>query len=87
MELDSHEELDDHWRVQAGKIKRREVVLGPASRVPRRDLEQGGGAGLQLLLNSCSTDIVCVTLLRTAQLKQQLAEYISCFALARFPPP
>ena len=41
---------------------------------PRRDQEQGGGAGprkldnllLQLFLDSCSTDIVFVTLFRTA---------------------
>ena len=46
---------------------------GP-SREPRRDQEPGDGAGLgkldnlllQLFLNSCSTDIVLVTLLRTA---------------------
>ena len=46
---------------------------GP-SREPRRDQEPGDGAGLgkldnlllQLFLNSCSTDITFVTLLRTA---------------------
>ena len=50
-----------------GEIKRREVA-GP-SREPRRDQEQGGGAGLRkldypllhLFLNSCATDIVLVT--------------------------
>ena len=43
-------------------------------RQPRREQEEGGGAGvrkldnhlLQLFLDSCSTDIVFVTLLRTA---------------------
>ena len=107
MELDSHEELDNHLRVQArsraalsrrvgqsfagpGEIKRREVSwtlmkswtiicgsrrdlqegggAGP-SRVPRRDQEQGSGAGLgksnnpllQLFLDSCSANIVFVT--------------------------
>ena len=61
---------------------------GP-SRKPRRDQEQGGEARLgklhnvllQLFLNSCSTDIVFVTLLRTA-IEKQLAEHTSCFALA-----
>ena len=46
---------------------------GP-SREPRRDQEPGDGAGLgkldnlllQLFLNSCFTDTVCVTLFRTA---------------------
>ena len=50
-----------------GEIKRREVELDPQ---PRRDHEQGGGAGLpkldffrfELLLNSSATDIVLVTL-------------------------
>ena len=61
---------------------------GP-SRKPRRDQEQGGEARLgklhnvmlQLFLNSCSTDILFVTLLRTA-VEKQLAEHTSCFALA-----
>ena len=49
------------------KIKSRQVELDPQ---PRRDHEQGGGAGLRkldffrfgLLLNSSATDIVFVTL-------------------------
>ena len=56
---------------------RRDQELGGGagpSKEPRRDQELGGGAGLgkldnlllQLFLNSCSTDIVLVTLLRTA---------------------
>ena len=55
------------------EIKRREVELDPQES-PGRDQEQGGGAGLrkldypllQLFLNSSATDIVLVTLLRTA---------------------
>ena len=55
-----------HYRVP-GEIKRREVELDPQ---PRRDHEQGGGAGLRkldffrigLFLNSSATDIVFVTL-------------------------
>ena len=54
-----------------GEIKRREVELDPQ---PRRDHEQGGGAGLRkldffrfgLFLNSAATDIVLVTLPSTA---------------------
>ena len=73
-ELDSHEELDNHLRVQARS--RGGGGAGP-SREPRRDQEQGGGAGLrkldnlllQLFLNSFSTDIVFVTLLCTIQTK------------------
>ena len=49
------------------EIKRKEVELDPQ---PRRDHEQGGGAGLRkldffrlgLLLNSSATDTVFVTL-------------------------
>ena len=55
------------------EIKRREMELDPQES-PRRDQEQGGGAGLrkldcpllQLFPNSCATDIVLATLLRTA---------------------
>ena len=51
-----------------GEIKRREVELDPQVR-PRRDHEQGGGAGwrkldffrFELFLNSSATDIVSVT--------------------------
>jgi len=51
-----------------GEIKSREVELDPP---PRRDNEQGGGAGLRkldflrfrLLRNSSATDIVFVTVL------------------------
>ena len=32
------------WRVQAGEIKRREVMLDPQLRDPRRDQEQGRGS-------------------------------------------
>ena len=50
-----------------GEIKSREVELDPQ---PRRDHEQGGGAGLRkldffrvrLFLNSSATDIVFMTL-------------------------
>ena len=60
------EETDNYTRVP-GEIKRREVEL---DREPRRDHEQGGGAGLrklhffcfELFLNSSATDIVLVTL-------------------------
>ena len=56
----------DHYRVP-GEIRRSEVELDPQ---PRRDHEQGGGAGLQkldffcfrLFLNSSAMDIVFVTL-------------------------
>ena len=59
-----------------GEIKRREVELDPQ---PRRDHEQGGGAGLRkldffrfrLFLNSSATDIVLV-IAQARQLKQQL---------------
>ena len=49
--------LDFHLRVQAIKIKSREVELGS---------ESWTCLLLQLFLNSCATDIVLVTLLRTA---------------------
>ena len=57
-----------------GEIKRREGGGAGPSTEPRRDQQRGGGAGLrkveslllQLFLNSCATDIVFVTLLRTA---------------------
>ena len=65
-ELDSHEELNYHLRVQARS--RGGGGAGP-SRQPTRDQEQGGGAGfrkldyplLQLFLNDCATDSVFVT--------------------------
>ena len=55
-----------HYRVP-GDIKRREVELDPQ---PKRDHEQGGGAGLrkleffrfELFVNSSAKDIVFVTL-------------------------
>ena len=58
--------VSEHYRVP-GEIKRREVELDPQ---PRRDHEQGGGAGLRkldffhfgLFLNSSATDTVFVTL-------------------------
>ena len=48
----------------------------------RRDQEEGGGAGprrllLPLFLNSCATDIVLVTQLRTA-VETAIAEYTTC---------
>ena len=46
-ELDSHEEVRLSF-AGPGEIKRREVVLDPSS-WPRRDQEQGGGAGLRML--------------------------------------
>ena len=60
------EETDNYTRVP-GEIKRREVELDPQ---PRRDHEQGGGAGLrkldffrfELFLNSSAMVIVFVTL-------------------------
>ena len=66
------------------------TLTGP-SREPRRDQEQGGGAGLRnwtsfasvvLLLNSCATDIVLVTLLSTA-VETAVAKYTSCYAMAK----
>ena len=41
---------------------------------------------LQLFPNSSATDIVFVTLLRTA-VETAIAEYSSCFAMARSPLP
>ena len=55
-----------------GEIKRREVVLDPQEspeEIKSREVELARKAGLlllQLLLNSSATDIVLVTLLRTA---------------------
>ena len=68
MELDSDEELDNHLRVQEEG-----GGAGP-SREPRKKsraggwswVRKGGQRLLQLFLNSCFTDTVLVTLLRTA---------------------
>ena len=56
-----------------GEIKRREVVLDPQEspeEIKSREVELGSENWicllLQLFLNSCATDIVLVTLLRTA---------------------
>ena len=55
-----------------GEIKKREVVLDPQDspeEIESRGVELGLRAGLlwlQLFLNSCATDIVVVTLFRTA---------------------
>ena len=73
-ELDSHEELDNHLRICGSRRDQEGGGGAGPSREPRRDQELGGGAGLgkldnlllQLFLNSCSTDIVLVTLFRTA---------------------
>ena len=58
-----------------GEIKSREVELGSESRIYLL---------LQLFLNSSATDIVFV--LRTA-VETAIAEYTSCFAMARSPLP
>ena len=66
---------------------------GP-SREPRTVQEHEGQTGLGkldcplflLFPNSCATDIVFVTLLRIA-VETAFAEYTSCLAMARSPPP
>ena len=59
------------------EIKRLEVELGS---------ESWTCLLLQLFLNSSATDIVFVTLLRTA-VETVIAEYTSCFATARSALP
>ena len=77
-----------HYYRVPGEIKRREVELDPQ---PRRDHEQGGGAGLRkldffrfgLFLNSGSaTDIVLVTLPSTA-VETAIAQCTSRCSMAR----
>ena len=65
-------ELDYHEKVRLsfagpGEIKRREVVLDPELREPRRDQEQGGGAGLRKLDFFCF-DCYSTAVLRTLSL-------------------
>ena len=83
------------WTIICGSRRDQEEGGGAGpSREPRRDQEQGGGAGLRksdnrlfkLFLNSCATDTVSVTLLRTAA-ETAIAEYTSCYAVARSPLP
>ena len=88
---DSHEQLDYHLRVKARSRGGRRYWT---SREPRRDQEQGDGAGLrkldypllQMFLSSCATDIVFVILLCTAVKTAISGVHYSCFALARSPP-
>ena len=67
--------LTNCWTIICGTRRDKEERGGAGpSREPRTDQEQGGGGGLrkldnlllQLFLNSSATDIVLVTLLRTA---------------------
>ena len=75
-ELDSHEELDYHLRVQA------------RSRGGRWSWAQKAGLLLlPLFLNSCATGHLSLWFCSAQQLKQQLAEHTSYFALARSPLP
>ena len=81
-DLDSHEELDNHLRVQARPRRgRRCWTLKRARERSRAGLRN---LLLQLFLNSCATDNV--TLLRTA-VETVIAEYTSCYAMARSPLP
>ena len=85
--------LDYHLRLGlsfagSGEIKRREVVLDPQV-CPARS-RAGSGAGLRKLdypllqfPNSCTTDMVFYDYAPAQELKQQLAEYTSRFALAK----
>ena len=73
------------------EIKRREVVLDPQEspgEIKSREVELGSESWIYLLLqlfpNSSATDIVFV--LRTA-VETAIAEYTSCFAMARSPLP
>ena len=76
-----------HLRVQARSRGGRWCCT---PREPRRGQERGAGAGLrrldffllQLFLNSSATDIVLVTLLRTA-VETAVAYYTSRYAMAR----
>ena len=82
VELGSHSWVDcvvaELFSKTPGEIKRREVELGSRSWVDCLVDE--------LFLNSCFSDTVFVTLLQQL-LKEQLAEYTICFALAGSPPP
>ena len=71
-ELGSHEEVRLPF-AGPGEIERKEVVLDPhesPGEIKSREMELGSEFWttflLQLFLNSCATDIVFVTLLRTA---------------------
>ena len=90
-ELDSHEVLYYHLRVQARSRKgRRCWTLKKAqerSRGGRWSWAQKVGLLLpQLFLNSSATDIVLVTLPRTT-VETATAWYTSCYAMARSPLP
>ena len=84
MELDSQEspgeikssrEVELDSQESPGEIKRREVELGSHSRMDCLAAE--------MFLNSCFSGHSLSDLICSAQLlKQQLAKYISCFALA-----
>ena len=71
-----------------GEIKRREVswTLKRAQKRSRAGrwswAQKVGLLLLQLYLHSCATDIVLVTLLRTA-VEPAIAQYSSCYAMAR----
>ena len=91
-ELDSQEEVRLSF-AGPGEIKRREVVLDlqdSPEEIKRREADLGSESWtcllLQLFLNSSATDIVLVTLLRTA-VETAIAEHTSCFALVRSPLP
>ena len=91
-ELDSHEEVRLSF-AGPGKIKRREVALDPQEspgEIKSRDVELDSESWtcllLQLFLSSSATDIVFVTLLRTA-VEAAVALYTSCYAMARSPLP
>ena len=74
------------------EIKRREVVLDPKEspeEIKSGEAELGSESWTVLCFSCFSTaaiDIVLVTLLRTA-VETAIAEYTSCFAMARSPLP
>ena len=78
VELDSHEEVRLSF-AGLGEIKKREVVLDPQERPPRRDQEQGVGAGLRKLDLSFTSFVPqqqcyghCLCDCSAQQMKQQL---------------
>ena len=85
-DLDSHEKLDAF--VGPGEIKRREVVLDPQvspEEIKSREVKLSLNVGLllrQLFPNSRATDIVFVTLFRTA-VGTAIAWYTSCCTMAK----
>ena len=89
--MDSHED----WTFICGSRRDQEEGGGAGpSREPRKDQEQGGGAGPEswtAFYFSCSSTAVLrassLCFYSEQQLKQQLAENTSCFALAMSPLP